>query len=102
MWRAENDTWAPDAWNGAIVRDNLKVRPDVHMVQGPDHFVFLTPCSEALRAAVPPICQDPTGFDRTAFHRAFNQSGVDFWFKIGMNRFTGTNERFVPKKLAPP
>jgi hypothetical protein len=32
----------------------------------------------------------------------FDQLGVDFWFKIGMNRFTGTNERFVPKKLAPP
>jgi predicted dienelactone hydrolase len=79
MWRVENDTWAPDAWNGAIVRDNLKVRPDTHVVQGADHFAFLTPCSEALRAAVPPICQDPAGFDRTAFHRAFNQSLVDFF-----------------------
>lgn len=79
MWRVENDTWASDAWNGAIVRDNLKVHPDTHVVQGPDHFVFLTPCSEALRAAVPPICQDPAGFDRAAFHRAFNQSIVDFF-----------------------
>jgi predicted dienelactone hydrolase len=79
LWRVENDTWAPDAWNGAIVRDNLKVRPDTHVVPGPDHFVFLAPCSEALRAAVPPICQDPAGFDRTAFHRAFNQSLVDFF-----------------------
>ena len=79
MWRVENDTWAPDAWNGANVRDNLKVRPDTHVVQGPDHFVFLAPCSEALRAAVPPICQDPAGFDRVAFHRAFNQSVVDFF-----------------------
>ncbi|HXP65961.1 MAG TPA: hypothetical protein VN815_10840 [Steroidobacteraceae bacterium] len=79
MWRAENDTWAPDAWNGAIVRDNLKVHPDAHVVQGPDHFVFLAPCSDALRAAVPPICQDPPGFDRASFHRAFNQSVADFF-----------------------
>lgn len=79
MWRLENDTWAPDAWNGAIVRDNLKMHPDAHVVQGADHFAFLAPCSEALRAAVPPICQDPSGFDRTAFHRAFNQSVADFF-----------------------
>ena len=79
MWRVDNDTWAPDAWNGAIVRDNLKGHPDAHVVQGADHFAFLAPCSEALRAAVPPICQDPAGFDRAAFHRAFNQSVVDFF-----------------------
>ena len=79
MWRAENDTQAPDAWNGAIVRDNLKAHPDVHRVEGVDHFVFLAPCSEALAEAAPQICQDPPGFDRAAFHRAFNQSVVDFF-----------------------
>jgi predicted dienelactone hydrolase len=79
LWRAENDSQAPDAWNGAIVRDNLKAHPDSHTVQGVDHFAFLAPCSESLAAAVPPICQDPSGFDRTAFHRTFNQSVVDFF-----------------------
>ena len=79
LWRAENDTQAPDAWNGAIVRDNLKVHPDAHLVEGVDHFVFLAPCSEALANAAAQICQDPPGFDRAAFHRAFNQSVVDFF-----------------------
>lgn len=79
LWRAENDTQAPDAWNGAVVRDNLKTHPDSHMVGGADHFVFLAPCSEALAAAAPQICQDPPGFDRAAFHRSFNQSVVDFF-----------------------
>jgi predicted dienelactone hydrolase len=41
--------------------------------------VFLAPCSEVLAAAAPQICQDPGGFDRAAFHRAFNQSVVDFF-----------------------
>jgi predicted dienelactone hydrolase len=41
--------------------------------------VFLAPCSEALAAATPQICQDPAGFDRAAFHRAFNQALVDFF-----------------------
>jgi predicted dienelactone hydrolase len=79
LWRAENDTQAPDAWNGAVVRDNLKAHPDMHRVDGADHFVFLAPCSEALAAAAAQICQDPPGFDRAAFHRGFNQSMVDFF-----------------------
>jgi predicted dienelactone hydrolase len=79
MWRAENDTQAPDAWNGAIVRDNLKVHPDTHLVEGVDHFVFLTPCSDALAKAAAQICLDPPGFNRAAFHRAFNQFVVDFF-----------------------
>ena len=79
LWRVENDSQAPDAWNGAVVRDNLKVHPDSHLVQGADHFVFLAPCSDALAAAVPQICHDPGGFDRAAFHRGFNRSVVDFF-----------------------
>jgi predicted dienelactone hydrolase len=79
MWRAENDSQAPDAWNGALVRDNLKVHPDAHVVQSADHFVFLAPCSESLAAAAPQICQDPSGFERAAFHRSFNQALVEFF-----------------------
>jgi predicted dienelactone hydrolase len=79
LWRVENDSHAPDAWNGAVVRDNLKVHPDSRLVQGADHFVFLAPCSDALAGVAAKICQDPAGFDRAAFHRAFNQSVVDFF-----------------------
>ena len=79
LWRVENDSQAPDAWNGAVVRANLKVHPESHLVQGADHLVFLAPCSDALAAAAPQICQDPAGFDRAAFHRAFNHSVVDFF-----------------------
>jgi predicted dienelactone hydrolase len=79
MWRAEKDTHAPDAWNGAFIRDDLKMPPDSHTVEGADHFVFLAPCSEALAANAPQICSDAGGFDRAAFHRKFNQSVVDFF-----------------------
>jgi predicted dienelactone hydrolase len=79
LWRVENDSQAPDAWNGAVVRDNLKVNPDSHLVQGADHFVFLAPCSAGLAAAAPQFCQDPAGFDRAAFHRAFNQAVAEFF-----------------------
>src|SRR5450755_2058886 len=44
IWRAENDTQARDAWNGAVVRDGLEAHPDAHLVERVDHFVFLAPC----------------------------------------------------------
>jgi predicted dienelactone hydrolase len=68
--------WMLSSWVG---RDGLKVHPDAHLVEGADHFVFLAPCSESLAAAAPQICRDQRGFDRTAFHRIFNQAAVDFF-----------------------
>jgi hypothetical protein len=43
--------------------------------------LFLAPCSKALAAAVPDICQDASGLDRAAFHHNFNQSVVGFFNK---------------------
>ena len=79
LWRAENDSQAPDEWNSAIVRKELPHHPEEHVVPGVDHFVFLAPCSDALVVAVPAICRDAAGFDRTAFHHEFNQAVVKFF-----------------------
>jgi predicted dienelactone hydrolase len=79
LWRAENDTQAPDAWNSALVREGLTRHAEEHVVPGVDHFVFLAPCSEALARAAPQICRDVRGFDRAAFHREFNQAVVSFY-----------------------
>jgi predicted dienelactone hydrolase len=81
LWRAENDSQAPDLWNSAIVRKELPQPPEEHMVPGVDHFVFLAPCNDALAAEAPGICQDAPGFDRAAFHHEFNQSVVGFFSK---------------------
>jgi len=86
LWRAENDTSAPDQWNSALVRKELPAHPEEHIVPGADHFVFLAPCSVALAAAVPSICQDAPGFDRAAFHSTFNQSVVGFFSRELKNR----------------
>ncbi len=44
------------------------------------HFAFLAPCSAELAAAVPRICTDvPAGFDRAAFHRAFNAAVAQYF-----------------------
>jgi predicted dienelactone hydrolase len=79
LWRAENDSQAPDAWNSAVVRKELPNHPEEHVMPGVDHFIFLAPCSDALAAAAPAICQDAPGFNRAAFHKEFNAEVVKFF-----------------------
>lgn len=52
----------------------LPVKPELHRVPGAGHFAFLAPCSAALKQDAPALCVDAPGFDRVAFHRAFNQA----------------------------
>ena len=79
LWRAEKDAYAPDAWNSALVRQGLPNGAEEHVVADAGHFAFLAPCSVALAAAAPSICVDAPGFDRSGFHRDFNQSLVHFF-----------------------
>ena len=81
LWRAEKDMDAPDQWNSGLVRKELPVRPEEHVVPGAAHYIFLAPCSAALAKAVPSICHDAPGFDRRAFHASFNKSVVAFFQK---------------------
>ena len=79
LWAAAQDRVLPVADNALAVRAALPSPPDFHMVAGTDHFGFLPPCSPALREAAPAICRDPAGFDRAAFHAAFNTAIVAFF-----------------------
>jgi len=81
LWRASNDEQVPDAWNTAVVREELPKTPEGHVVNGAGHFAFLPPCGEALAKQVPQICIDGPGFDRQEFHRDFNREVVGFFQK---------------------
>ncbi len=43
------------------------------------HYIFLAPCSDALKAAVPFLCIDAPGIDRAAVHAKLNAEIVDFF-----------------------
>ena len=51
----------------------------MHVVEHAGHYDFLSPCSEALARQVPEICTSEPGFDRTAFHVAFDREIVAFF-----------------------
>jgi predicted dienelactone hydrolase len=79
IWRSQLGGFGADPDGTARVAGSLWNQPDIHVVPAA-HFAFLAPCSAELAAAVPRICTDtPTGFDRAAFHRAFNADVVRFF-----------------------
>ena len=81
LWEAEDDRRASNRWNADIVKANLPSPPEVHLVPGADHFAFLAPCSAALSQLAPQVCAEIPGFDRAAFHLAFNDAVVAFFRK---------------------
>jgi predicted dienelactone hydrolase len=87
-------TKRPDAWNTAVVRQELPKPPEEHIVNGAGHYAFLPPCSEALAKQAPQICTDDPSFDRPAFHRDFNREVAAF-FKtaLGSSSRTGLIQR---------
>jgi predicted dienelactone hydrolase len=81
LWQAGDDHILPAPDYAEPVRAALPDPPEFHFVAGADHFDFLAPCSAALAGAVPAICQEHGGFDRAAFHQAFNAEVVRFFRK---------------------
>jgi predicted dienelactone hydrolase len=79
LWRGDQDEILPHPRHAQNVYNNLPVKPDYHVVPNGGHFAFLAPCTPTLEKAVPFICHDPKGFDRAAFHQAFNASVVAFF-----------------------
>jgi predicted dienelactone hydrolase len=56
----------------------LPPEPQVRFVPG-RHFVFADPCTPALAADLPQVCQDPPSVDRADFHQHLRQEISDFF-----------------------
>jgi predicted dienelactone hydrolase len=79
LWAAADDRVLPVADYTEPVRAALPQPPDYHLVQMAGHYDFLAPCTAALAQIASDICADPSGFDRAAFHAAFNAAVVQFF-----------------------
>lgn len=79
VWRSQFGGYGVDPAGTERVSSSLPGKPDIHVVPA-GHYAFLAPCSEQLATAVPRICNDnPSNFDRAAFHRDFNASVIRFF-----------------------
>ncbi|HZZ88501.1 MAG TPA: dienelactone hydrolase family protein [Caulobacteraceae bacterium] len=79
LWRAEYDHVLPHPDYAQAVADALPRPPEYHVVRNADHYDFLAPCNPGLARDVPEICAERPGFDRSAFHAAFNAAVVQFF-----------------------
>ena len=79
LWGAADDRHQLNPWYDEAVRLALPRPPEYHVIAGAGHYSFLPPCTPHLAHRAPQICTDPLGFDRTAFHQAFNAQVVQFF-----------------------
>ena len=80
LWQAEEDEVLAAPYHVEPLRDRLP-SAEYHPVAGAGHFDFLSPCRPEVAAAEPALCGSGPGFDRTAFHAAFNAEVVRFFRK---------------------
>jgi predicted dienelactone hydrolase len=85
LWRAEDDHVLPGLDYAAAVDRDLPKPADYHVVPNMDHYDFLSPCSDQMRAHAPAeVCASRPGFDRAAFHADFDRDVVAFFLaKLG-------------------
>jgi predicted dienelactone hydrolase len=81
LWRAEDDHVLPGLDYAAAVDRDLPRPADYHVVANMDHYDFLSPCSEQMKARDPDVCAERPGFDRAAFHADFDRDVVAFFEK---------------------
>lgn len=84
LWASERGGDGVTPAGGAAVNRDLPVKPDYRIVPNSGHFAFLAPCSAAFAKAAsdfgePELCADAPGFDRAAFHKAFDEAVVAFF-----------------------
>ncbi len=79
LWRSSRDEVLLHPWHAQQVRNGLTGPVEFQEVGGAGHYAFLAPCPAGMAAAVPEICTDLPGFDRTRFHLGFNAALVAFF-----------------------
>ena len=78
IYKAKDDRLLRNEWNANRLLDLLPNPAELSEVPG-DHYVFLAPCSEQLKAAAPELCTDAPGIDRNTLHASLNAEIVDFF-----------------------
>jgi predicted dienelactone hydrolase len=81
LYYGDADRVLPPSENAARIRPWLKTLTNVKTVRGADHWVFIDPCSDSLRANAPDICSDPPGVDRAKVHAQLEADALAFFRK---------------------
>lgn len=81
LFAAEQDTELDNQYNALHFEENLPNGTSLEMIKDAGHFVFLAPCPEKLKRAVPFLCEDNESVDRVAIHQKLNRDIAGFFNK---------------------
>jgi predicted dienelactone hydrolase len=81
LWSSEHGGAGVTPQSVAAVGKMLPSSPEYRHAANAGHVAFLAPCSPAQASTIPRICVDAPGFDRVAFHKAFNAEVLAFFRK---------------------
>ena len=79
MWASELGGDGVALTHIEAIQSALPRAPEYHVAKGAGHFAFLAPCPPALKDSARRICEDPKGFDRSAWHRTMNAAVITFF-----------------------
>ena len=82
IYHAEKDRELDQRFNTNHFLRTLPKRPTLKIVKDAGHFVFMAPCGNSLKKAVPHICIDAPSVDRAAIHQKMNKEIIQFFHQV--------------------
>lgn len=84
LFSAEKDQELNNQYNAEYFKKSLPNITSHKALKDAGHFIFMAPCPEGLKRAVPLICEDPVSVDREAIHHELNRD-IEIFFSAEFN-----------------
>jgi predicted dienelactone hydrolase len=81
LYYGQDDRVLLPRYNVLHIAPLIRTLDGIRMIPKAGHYIFLSPCSQALARGYPDICKDPPGVDRAAVHRQINSDALVFFRK---------------------
>ena len=82
LFSAEKDLELDNRYNAQHFEKLLPNVAPMKVIKDAGHFVFMAPCPEPLKRAVPLICEDAESVDRVAVHQKLNEEIAKFFNEV--------------------
>lgn len=82
LFSAEKDQELNNRYNAQYFEEFLPNTTSTEVIKDAGHFVFMAPCPEKLKQAVPFICEDTESVDRVAVHQKLNRDIAKFFSEV--------------------
>ena len=81
LYRAEKDKVLLYPFHAEAIRKKLSKKLEYVVVTNAGHYSFISPIPDSIKDKVGAVAIDPTGFNRSEFHKKMNEEIADFFSK---------------------